>query len=237
MVAAHRGHYAEHPENSLAAIRAAATLGAEVVEIDVRHTQDDVVVLMHDGEVDRTTDGEGEVANMTAAQIAALSLNGGDPDDPESSRVPLFSEALGLARELDVMIYVDEKTNRSDLVRADVIAAEALEHVLIRTDLNASKEHLSAEARLIVMPTVADTTALDAALGEIPELLIIETDGAGLVPELVAAAAEHGIKVQQDVFIADIGATGGDYKAWKEYVDSGVFLLQTNLTDLLVPAV
>ena len=99
MVAAHRGHFAKLPENSLAAIREAARLGAEVVEIDVRHTQDDVIVLMHDAEVDRTTDGSGKVEDMTLAEVSELLLDGGTTGDEESSRVPLFSEAL--ARQVE----------------------------------------------------------------------------------------------------------------------------------------
>ena len=57
MVAAHRGMHITWPENSLAAIRAAAEAGIALAEVDVRHTADDVLVLMHDDTVDRTTTG------------------------------------------------------------------------------------------------------------------------------------------------------------------------------------
>ncbi|MEI6808753.1 MAG: glycerophosphodiester phosphodiesterase family protein, partial [bacterium] len=122
MVAAHRGYHDNVPENSVASIRAAAQLGADFSEIDVRHTQDGILVLMHDSTVSRTTDGAGEVASMTYAQIQTLTLNGGIPSDPETSRVPTFAQALAAARESRIMLYVDVKTSRDDLVQAAVQA-------------------------------------------------------------------------------------------------------------------
>ncbi len=61
MVTAHRGFHDPYPENSLAAVRATAEVGAEFAEVDVAHTIDEVLILMHDGTVDRTTDGTGPV--------------------------------------------------------------------------------------------------------------------------------------------------------------------------------
>ncbi|MFP6686451.1 MAG: glycerophosphodiester phosphodiesterase family protein, partial [Polyangiaceae bacterium] len=229
MVAAHRGHHLHVPENSLASIRAAAVLGAEVVEVDVRHTMDEQLVLMHDTKVDRTTDGNGAVSSMTAEAIRGLSLLGGQEADPESREVPSFTDALELAMTLGVMLYVDQKTDRGDLVRAAVVDAGALEHVLVRTDLASSVEHLAAEPRLIVMPNASDADELATALRAIPELLVVETKSAAIEVDLYSAARARRVKIQQDVFIADVAATTGDYSAWKRYVDEGLFLLQTNV--------
>jgi glycerophosphoryl diester phosphodiesterase len=70
VVIAHRAAHEEAPENSLAAIRAAITAGCDYVEMDVRGTKDGALVLMHDGAVNRTTDGSGEVAAMTLEEGA-----------------------------------------------------------------------------------------------------------------------------------------------------------------------
>ena len=58
-ISAHRGFSARAPENTLPALQAALEAGAHVAEIDVRLTRDGKLVLMHDSEVDRTTDGSG----------------------------------------------------------------------------------------------------------------------------------------------------------------------------------
>lgn len=77
LVASHRGQWRSAPENSLGAIDQAIKDGAEIVEIDVRLTSDGVPVLMHDSTVDRTTDGRGQVADLSLAQIKNLRLQEG----------------------------------------------------------------------------------------------------------------------------------------------------------------
>ncbi|NKI35172.1 glycerophosphodiester phosphodiesterase family protein [Wenzhouxiangella sp. XN79A] len=67
-------------ENSLGAIEASLADGAVFLEIDVARTADGVLVLMHDRTVDRTTNGQGIVTEMTAAEFAALQLEDLDGD-------------------------------------------------------------------------------------------------------------------------------------------------------------
>src|SRR2546426_332500 len=69
LVIAHRGASAAAPENTLAAFRLAADLGADAVELDVRRTVDGQLVVIHDASVDRTTDGTGRVAALTLDQL------------------------------------------------------------------------------------------------------------------------------------------------------------------------
>jgi glycerophosphoryl diester phosphodiesterase len=71
-VIAHRGFSGAAPENTLAAIRAAVDVGADMVEIDVTLTADGHVVVLHDETVDRTTDGSGKAADQTLAQLQRL---------------------------------------------------------------------------------------------------------------------------------------------------------------------
>jgi glycerophosphoryl diester phosphodiesterase len=69
---AHRGASALYPENTLRAFMAAADLGADMCEFDVRMTRDGEAVVIHDATVDRTTDGRGRVAAMSAAALGRL---------------------------------------------------------------------------------------------------------------------------------------------------------------------
>jgi len=71
-VVGHRGAAAHAPENTLAGIRCAADFGIGAVEVDVKLTADDQLILIHDPRVDRTTDGAGAVAEMTWAQLRVL---------------------------------------------------------------------------------------------------------------------------------------------------------------------
>jgi len=85
-VVAHRGAMRWAPENTLPAFHKAIAMGADVIEMDVRQTLDGHFVIMHDESVDRTTDGEGLVRDLTLEQIRKLSAHG--------ERVPTLEEAL-----------------------------------------------------------------------------------------------------------------------------------------------
>ncbi len=71
-VVAHRGGGTLAPENTLAAIDTGARLGLKMIEFDAKLSMDDIVFLLHDDTVDRTSDGHGAAARMNYAQIVAL---------------------------------------------------------------------------------------------------------------------------------------------------------------------
>jgi glycerophosphoryl diester phosphodiesterase len=71
-VVAHRGGAALRPENTLEAFAHGVALGADALELDVHLSRDGVVVVCHDETVDRTTDGLGAIADLTAADLSAL---------------------------------------------------------------------------------------------------------------------------------------------------------------------
>jgi len=101
LIIAHRGDSAHRPENTLAAFAAALEIGAAFVEFDVHLTRDGEVVVIHDATLDRTTNGQGAVRNMTLAEIRRFSA--GYPARFGSTytgeRVPTLGEVLGLLRE------------------------------------------------------------------------------------------------------------------------------------------
>lgn len=72
LVVGHRGAAGLAPENTLPAFEAAVRHGAHVLELDVWPTRDGEMVVLHDGTVDRTTNGRGHVSEMTLAEVKAL---------------------------------------------------------------------------------------------------------------------------------------------------------------------
>ena len=71
-IVAHRGGGKLAPENTLAAFEMGASLGLRMVEFDAKLSADNVVFLLHDDTVDRTSNGHGAAAQMTYAEIARL---------------------------------------------------------------------------------------------------------------------------------------------------------------------
>jgi glycerophosphoryl diester phosphodiesterase len=109
----HRGASAHAPENTLAAIRKAAELGAHMVELDVRMSADGVAVLSHDAAVDMPGRGPVPVNALTAAEARTSTPT------PETS-VPTLDEALDLCRELHLGPYLEIK--EGETVRHTVAA-------------------------------------------------------------------------------------------------------------------
>lgn len=96
-VIGHAGAAGEAPPNTLAGVRACLAAAADAMEIDVQLSADGVPVLMHDITVDRTTNLEGPVRSLTAAQLAAADAGGGEP-------VPTLAQVLdAVAGRLCVM--------------------------------------------------------------------------------------------------------------------------------------
>ncbi|MFH1531018.1 MAG: glycerophosphodiester phosphodiesterase family protein [Pseudomonadota bacterium] len=236
MVAAHRGQHLTHPENSLAGLRGAAEIGADFVEVDVRHTADEVLVLMHDDTVNRTTTGKGSVEELTWTGLQALELLKSDPKNPESMKIPRFSEAL--ARELGVMLYIDQKTSRYDLVLAEIQTGEFYDVALVRDGLGTMELMAPLDDQLLVMPAVDFELMLDGALLAMPNLRIVELSYGEAMPEFNAYAHSLGIKVQQDVMGAgDIPAMLGVYTGWESFLVAGVDLVQTDMPHILIPLI
>jgi glycerophosphoryl diester phosphodiesterase len=72
LVFAHQGGEGLRPENTLIAFRHSLEIGADVLDTDVHMTRDGVLVLVHDETVDRTSDGAGEVRDLTLSELREL---------------------------------------------------------------------------------------------------------------------------------------------------------------------
>ncbi|MBB4264500.1 glycerophosphodiester phosphodiesterase [Roseospira visakhapatnamensis] len=99
-VIAHRGASASAPENTLAAFRRAAELGARWVEFDVTLTADGRPVVIHDDTLERTTDGAGRVAETTLAALADLDAGTWFAPDFAGELVPTLEEVLDLLADM-----------------------------------------------------------------------------------------------------------------------------------------
>lgn len=98
LVCAHRGERANGIENTMTAFRKVVAAGADMIETDVRMTRDKQLILMHDADVSRTTDGSGIVSEMTLSEIRKLNaavLSGGKfPAEPPATLRELMEFAV-----------------------------------------------------------------------------------------------------------------------------------------------
>ncbi len=112
------------PENTLRSFTAAQQAGLDLIELDLHLSKDGALVVMHDADVDRTTDGSGPIAEKTLAELRVLDAGRGE-------RVPVFEEVL------------DAVTAPLQAEIKDVAAARALAEVMNRRDLVDRVEVLS----------------------------------------------------------------------------------------------
>ncbi|MFE4867977.1 glycerophosphodiester phosphodiesterase [Streptomyces sp. NPDC056682] len=150
----HRGVMGVEPENTLRSFVRAERAGMDVIELDLHLSKDGALVVMHDAEVDRTTDGNGPIGELTLAELREL-------DAGQGEQVPVFEEVLDAVK---TPIQAEIK---------DVAAARALAEVMLRRDLVSRVEVLSfhdeALAEIAVLVPGVRTGLVDDSWG--PDLL------------------------------------------------------------------
>jgi len=104
----HRGAKAYAPENTLESIHTAADMGCKWVELDVKLTKDMVPIIMHDDDLDRTTNGHGPVADINFADLCHLEAGSWFSESFSGIKIPTLEEAIEviLARDLGVNLEI-----------------------------------------------------------------------------------------------------------------------------------
>ena len=97
---AHRGSKGTHPENTLTSFKEAVRVGSDGIELDVHLTKDGHLVVIHDETVDRTTNGTGEIRNLTLAKIKAMDAGSWFHNTYAGEKIPTLEEVLLLLKEL-----------------------------------------------------------------------------------------------------------------------------------------
>lgn len=100
----HRGCPAHEPENSPAGFRYALTHGAEGIETDLHLTKDGVPVIIHDETLHRTTNGTGQVADYTLAELRQFRL-------PNGECIPTLADFLQLVGTAPVQLNLEFKND------------------------------------------------------------------------------------------------------------------------------
>ncbi len=127
--AACKGHA---PENTIAGIRAALRHKADAIEIDLRCTRDGVPVLIHDATLDRTTDGEGEVAGLSLRQIRKLNAAASLPGN-KRHEIPTLREVLKAVNGRALLVLEIKATKIEEAVLNVVRREKALDHCVVHS--------------------------------------------------------------------------------------------------------
>ena len=181
------------------------------------------------------------MSDKTWAELQALNLKGAGGDGPDDRKVPLFLDALKLAKEKDIVLYVDLMTDQLDDVVQMIATGEGgpyYAYALVRDGLDTTSVIVQKDAKMLVMPYVKTLDDFTAVLAAIPTVKIVEMWIGAADPVLIAAIHAAGVKCQQDVMgSGDVMAGFGDYTGWRDFIDAGLDMPQTDWPTFLVPAV
>lgn len=106
VVVSHRGDWRNWPENSIPAIESVIGMGVDVMELDLKLTRDSVLVLCHDKRIDRTTNGQGRVDELSYDSIRRCVLKTGH-GVKTTLRMPTLREALALCKDR-IVVNIDQ---------------------------------------------------------------------------------------------------------------------------------
>jgi glycerophosphoryl diester phosphodiesterase len=190
IVTGHRGVMGSEPENTLRSFRRAVEYGCDEIELDLRVTSEDRLVVLHDATVDRTTDGRGPVEQFSFDELRLLDAGSGE-------RIPTWAESVAA---IGVRIQAEVKAARAVPLLVESLQADP--ELAARTMVTSSHAEIllairrampSASTGLIFgrTPDVADVLALTRAAEAGTALCGI----AGLTVEAVAELHREGLVV------------------------------------------
>ncbi len=157
LVIAHRGYSRSAPENTLPAFKLAKTAGADLVELDYHHTKDGALIVIHDGELDRTTDAvarwggkEIRVASKTLAELRTLDAGQWFDANFAGTRLSTLAEALDCIQDGNVTLIERKAGDAATCVKL-LRDRQLVNHVVVQSfDWNYLKDFHQQEPRQIL---------------------------------------------------------------------------------------
>lgn len=138
IVVAHRGDWRNAPENSLQAIQNCIDMGVDMVELDVRKTKDNHLVVIHDKTLHRTTSGSGLVAEWNLDSLKTLFLKNG-AGRITHHKIPTLEEALLLTKG-EILVNLDKSYPYFESIYKILQKTETIDQVILKGSDKTLKE-------------------------------------------------------------------------------------------------
>ncbi len=141
ILAGHRGDKEFCPENTIPAFERAIKIGCNAIETDIHQTKDGYMIIMHDHDVDRTTDGTGRICDKTLEEIRALDAGIKFSENFKGTKVPLLDEFLDLVAPYeDILLNLELKDY--PYVEGDEISFSSVDKVIEAVEKRGLKERV-----------------------------------------------------------------------------------------------
>jgi glycerophosphoryl diester phosphodiesterase len=227
-ISAHRGNASSAPENTLAAFKNALKAGAHFIEVDVRTTKDGILMIMHDANLERTTNGKGAFKLYDAAYLKTLSAGKGFTSVFENEKIPTLEETCQLisewnaSRQHKTYLYIDAKD----------VEPQPLVAILKKYSLDENAVYYGSDDFLWRLSSVFERAKLLPALKNKTDIMpkfnklkpfAFDASWLSLTKEMVDEIHQLGVKVFTDL----LGPLDTEINYIKAH-DMGVDLIQTD---------
>jgi len=134
-IIAHRGASGYAPENTMASFEKAVELKADYIEMDIQMTKDGELVVFHDFDVSRTTNGSGAIKNFSLKDLKELDAGSWFHSTFKSEKIPTLKEVLSLYKHrIGLLIELKDPVHYPQV-------EEKLAQELIKAKLHKCKDH------------------------------------------------------------------------------------------------
>ncbi len=194
----HRGLSAYEPENTIPAFMACTAAGIYGVECDIHETLDGEFAVIHDGEVDRMTDGTGSISTMTWEQVKKLNIDKGSGINKyKSLKIPSLREYIKICRNNHKVPVIEVKSIKKSSIKKfiEILKEEQIYNraVLISSDKNflCYVREKNPEVKIMWLCEMTIENINEAAKYKFD----IDVEAAAFNPQLLSYAHNRNVKV------------------------------------------
>lgn len=229
-IIAHRGFSGRYPENTIIAFKKAVEIGVDEIEFDVKVTCDGHLVVLHDPTVDRTTDGKGNISEMTIKEVKRFDVGSWFSTKYQGIRIPTFEEALeNIPDSVELNIHALPLSPVTEKIVSTLLNYGRIGNSYIAIDstqISLARE-ICSDIRLCCMRFQTEPEKyIEETKKWKCERLQFNTPSYKITKQLVEKA--HSSNIFVNVFYADTE------KEMEKLIESGADAILTNYPDILI---
>jgi len=235
-IAMHRAANEFAPENTLAAMKIALDLEVDYIEIDIRQTKDGKSVILHDGNLNRTTDGKGPLNMMNLEEVRALSADSWFDPFYEAEKIPTLEESCRLLADHNkksphkTYFYVDCKDINVKVLIDNLSNYNLLDESVFYVNERQIAQIRALAPRARMLPGLDSPKDFDKLI-ETCHPYAMDVNWKDVTKELIERAHAKGVKIFSDGF-GDDQNIGSYLKAIK----AGIDVISTNKISVICEA-
>lgn len=196
---AHRGALETHPENTIPAFRAAIEAGAQMIEFDVWLTKDKQMVVIHDATVNRTTNGNGKVSDLTLGEIKKLDAGSWKSKEFNGVKIPTLKEVLSeMPYNIWLNVHIKENGELPVMVARLIAEQNRLHQAFLACNLTAAEQAREAVPKILICNMERQNSAeeyISGTIGEKADFIQLLKANYSDLPSKIKELKKNGILV------------------------------------------